>query len=75
MMDRIASFYAQPAYISGGALPVYSGSRRHRGGSILGAFKSSSIPVMQNRAKRETTEVFGLPKDIANDAFLGRNIT
>lgn len=46
-MDRTATFYSQPSYVQRGAgLPVYSGSRRQRGGSVLGAVKNFIMPVV-----------------------------
>lgn len=46
-MDRTATFYASPTYEHrGGGLPIYSGSRRQRGGSILGAIKNLFMPLL-----------------------------
>ena len=73
-MDRTAQFYAQPSYARGGALPVFSGSRRQRGGNVLGAIKSFFMPILGNLAKRGVSSALGLAKDVAVDAFTGRNI-
>ena len=78
-MDRTATFYAQPTYSQrGGGLPVYSGSRRQRGGSVLGAIKAFIMPFLsgvKNRvihhAKAEGAKVL---KGVARDAVQGRNI-
>lgn len=79
-MDRTAAFYSQPSYVQrgGGGLPVYSGSRRQRGGSVLGAIKSFIMPflgnVKQKAIQRAKQEAWGLAKGVALDAFHGRNI-
>ena len=79
MMDRTAAFYSQPTYVQRGAgLPIYSGSRRQRGGSILGALKGFIMPLLggiKNKAvQRAKSEAWGLAKDVALDAFTGKNI-
>ena len=78
-MDRTATFYSQPSYVQrGGGLPVYSGPRRQRGGSVLGTLKGFLMPFLgsiKNKAmKRAKTEAFGLVKDVAADAISGKNI-
>lgn len=78
-MDRTATFYASPSYVQrGNGIPIFSGSRRQRGGSILGAIKSFAMPflqgVKQNAINRAKTEAWGLAKNVALDAFKGRNI-
>ncbi|MEL7306371.1 MAG: hypothetical protein AAGK05_00105 [Pseudomonadota bacterium] len=78
-MDRTAAFYASPTYVqSGGGVPIFSGSRRQRGGGILGAIKNFFLPMLQgvkrqaiNRAK---SEVLGLAKNVAWDAIRGKNV-
>ena len=78
-MDRTAAFYSQPTYIQrGGGLPVYSGSRRQRGGSVLGALKSFIMPflgnIKQNTIKRAKQEAWNIAKGVALDAFQGKNL-
>ena len=79
-MDRTAAFYSQPTYVQrgGGALPIYAGSRRQRGGSLLGALKSLAMPfvntIKQNAIRHAKQQAFGLAKDMAFDAFRGRNL-
>ena len=78
-MDRTAHFYSQPTYTQrGGGLPVYSGSRRQRGGNVLGAIKSFVMPILggvkQTALRHAKRQAFGLAKDVAFDAFRGRNI-
>ena len=78
-MDRTATFYASPTYVQrGGGIPIFSGSRRQQGGGILGALKIFFMPLLQgvkqrvvNRAK---SEAWGLAKNVALDAFRGKNI-
>lgn len=78
-MDRTAAFYWKPTYVQRGAgLPVYSGSRRQRGGSVLGALKGFVMPALgaikRSALRRVKAEAFGLAKDVARDAMSGRNI-
>ena len=78
-MDRTAAFYSQPSYVQrGGGLPVYSGSRRQRGGSILGALKSFIMPIFQTvkrtALKQGKQAAVKMAKDVAVDAITGRNI-
>ena len=79
-MNRTHQFYARPSYV-GGSFPVYSGSRRHRGGSIFGATKPFFIPdagtikkvaeflpnAIKKAADRQTNEyVSGVTQDVMN---------
>ena len=78
-MDRTATFYAQPTYSQrGGGLPVYSGSRRQRGGSVLGAIKAFIMPFLSNVKNRvihhAKTEGTKFAKGVVMDAFRGRNV-
>ena len=78
-MDRTAVFYSQPTYIQRGAgLPVYSGSRRQRGGSVLGALKGFLMPFLgsvKNQAiQRAKSEAWGLAKNVVLDAISGKNV-
>lgn len=73
-MDRTANFYAQPTYARGGALPIYSGSRRQRGGNVLGAIKSFFMPILGRVAKRGVGSAVNLAKNVALDAFTGKNL-
>ena len=67
-MDRTATFYSGPSYTFRGAgLPVYAGSRRQRGGSMLGALKNELLPFAAKQA-------LGLAGDVAMDAIRGRKI-
>ena len=73
-MDRTAAYYSSPTYTFGaGMMPVFSGSRRQRGGSIFGAIKSFLMPVLsafgRKVVKRGASEAVGLAKDIASEAF------
>ena len=78
-MDRTAAFYSQPSYVQrGGGLPVYSGSRRQRGGSILGAIKSLVMPFLgnlkQNAIRHAKQEAWNMAKGVAQDAMRGKNV-
>jgi len=78
-MDRTATFYASPTYAQrGGGIPIFSGSRRQRGGGIFGALKNFFMPLLhgvkQRVANRAKSEAWGLAKNVAWDAFRGKNI-
>lgn len=75
-MDRTADFYSRPSYVQrgGAGIPVYSGSRRQRGGSILGALKSFFLPLGKSVLKKGTKQAIGLAADMAGDVFRGRNL-
>ena len=77
-MDRTANFYSSPSYV-GGSFPVFSGSRRQRGGSIFGALKNFFMPILtgfgKKLAKRGAKEAFGLAKDVARDALSNKNVS
>ena len=73
-MDRTANFYAQPTYVRGGGIPIYSGSRRQRGGNVLGAIKSFFMPLLGMVARKGASAAVNLAKNVAGDVFRGRNI-
>ena len=78
-MDRTAAFYSAPSYsYGGGAMPVFSGSRRQRGGSIFGAFRRLFIPIIKmlgkKLAKKGAQQAVGLAGDVARDAFLFKDV-
>ena len=78
-MDRTAAFYSQPSYVQrGGGFPVYSGSRRQRGGNIFGALKRLIAPILGNvkntAVRHAKRQAWNMAKDVAFDAFRGRNI-
>lgn len=74
-MDRTAQFYAQPSYVGGGAvMPVFSGSRRQRGGSILGALKSFFLPLIKGFGIKAAKEGLGLATNVIGDVIAGKNI-
>ena len=79
IMDRTAAFYSAPSYrYGGGAMPVFSGSRRQRGGSIFGAFKRLFMPIItslgKRLAKRGAQEAVGLAGDVVKDAFMFKDV-
>ena len=76
-MDATASFYSRPSH-HGGSFPVYSGSRRQRGGGILGALARIALPMAKRlgtsalrTAKREGLK---LGANVVSDLAQGRNI-
>lgn len=72
-MDRTEHFYANPTY-AGGSFPVFAGSRRRRGGGVLGILKSLALPVLKGVARKGASEAFGLAKDVVGDLAAGRNL-
>ena len=76
-MDATANFYSRPSY-SGGSFPVFSGSRRQRGGSIFGALKRIALPMVKrigsSLLNTVKTEGVKLGKDVLSDIAEGRNI-
>ena len=74
-MDRTAQFYSTPSYVGRGAgLPIFVGSRRQRGGSILGSVKSLVLPTLTSVGKTALKQAVGLAGDVASDIARGRNI-
>ena len=76
-MDQTTLFYSKPSYAVGEGV-IFSGARRQRGGSILGAFKSVVTPVLTRIGrvlkKNVTQNAFGFAKDFMGDVVNGRNI-
>ena len=73
-MDRTAHFYAQPSYARGGIMPVFSGSRRQRGGNVLGALKNVFMPMLRTVGRKGAQAALGLATDVIGDVTAGRNI-
>ena len=75
-MDTTARFYSQPSYIGGGGFPVFAGSRRQRGGGILGSLAKLVLPVVKSVRKSVLrsagNEAFGLARDVAESALSGQ---
>lgn len=75
-MDRTAALYSRPFY--GGGMPVFSGSRRQKGGSIFGALQRFFMPVVKafgrKIVKHGAQQAVGLAKDVVKDAFLTGNV-
>ena len=85
-----AEFYARPSYMNGGAFTIYSGSRRQKGGGILGSIRNALMPAgrtamkaLKSLARNKT--VRGLAKqavkrgtqvltNVAVDALQGQDI-
>ena len=75
-MDRTAAFYSAPSYYhrGSGGFPVYAGSRRQRGGSILGSIAKVALPMLKSVGKAALGQAVGFAKDVAGDLAEGRNI-
>lgn len=79
MMDLTASFYSRPSHdYHGAGFPAFSGSRRQRGGGILGSLKNFFYPTFKRIGKSIGRSLMnqgvGLAQDVANDALLGKNM-
>ena len=80
-MDYAAKFYSSPHHVGSGV--IYSGARRQRGGSALGALKSMVLPIaktvgpklMKKVGKIAKSQLFGLATDLIADKVSGRNMT
>ena len=80
-MDHTAKFYSRPSYVGSGV--VFSGARRQRGGSVLGALKSMVVPVIKTVGPKIMKKVgsiakkqmFGLATDLLADKIRGRDLT
>lgn len=80
-MDYTAKFYSRPSYVGSGV--VFSGARRQRGGSVLGALKSMVVPVIKSVGPKimkkvgsiAKRQVFGLATDLLADKIRGRDMT
>ena len=77
-MDATARFYSQPSYVGGG-FPVFSGSRRQRGGGIFGALAKMVLPVLKNVGssvlRTAGREAVGLASDVAQSALSGQGLS
>ena len=73
-MDRTAQFYSQPTYARGGGMPVFSGSRRQRGGGVLGALKGFFMPMLSRLGKRGAQAAMNVASNVVGDVISGRNV-
>ena len=75
MADPTAHFYSQPSYIGAG-FPVFSGSRRQRGGNILGSLSKLILLALKAAGRsflhRGSREAIGLAGDAGMAALSGR---
>ena len=71
-MDRASNFYANPTH--GGAFPVFIGSRRRRGGGILGILKSFAMPMLKGVVRQGATQALGMAKDVMGDLASGQSL-
>lgn len=84
------TFYTSPSYMSGGSYTIYSGARRHRGGSFLGSLSRFIAPIsrqavsglktlsrnktVRNIAKQAITRGAEAAANVTADALKGRNV-
>ena len=77
-MDRTASFYSQPSYYGSG-IPIFAGSRRQRGGSILGSISKMVLPALARVGKSIGRSALkqgaSFANDVANDLISGQNFS
>ena len=72
-LSSTATFYFGPSYaFRGSGFPVYAGSRRQRGGSILGSLARNVLPTL---GKAALGQALGLAGDVVSDVFKGRKVT
>ena len=72
-MDRTAHFYSQPSYVGAG-FPIFSGSRRQRGGGVLGSLARLVLPAVKSVGKALVPQVVGLAGDVVKSVSRGENI-
>ena len=76
-MDHTSQFYSRPSYAfrgGAGGFHVFSGSRRQRGGSFLGALKKFFFPIAKSLGRQLLSQGVGLASELANDAMSGKNL-
>ena len=77
----MSQFYSHPSYVrtGAGAFPIFSGSRRHRGGSVFGVVKRFFMPAIEKGkatiAPSAMKEGVGFAKDMVGSFFRGRNLS
>ena len=80
-MDPTAAFYSRPTYsgVGGGGFPVFSGSRRQRGGGIFGSLARMVLPVVKSVGtsilKSAGQQALGLASDAAQSALRGEGLS
>ena len=74
VMDHTADFYSRPSQeFRGGAFPVFSGSRRQRGGGFFGSIKNFFMPILKKLGKNLLSEATGLVGDVTKDTLMFRD--
>ena len=76
VMDRTADFYSRPSHdFRGGAgFHVFAGSRRQRGGSVLGSLKGLFMPIAKDLGKAAVATGVALAQDVVRDKMMGKNL-
>lgn len=72
-MDATARFYSQPTYVGGG-YPVFSGSRRQRGGGVFGSLFKVVAPTLKTVLRKAGSQALGLAGDVAKSALSGEGL-
>lgn len=76
-MDSTATFYSRPSHLGAG-FPVFSGSRRQRGGGILGSILRVVAPIAKSVGKKVlkgiAREGLSTAQGVLSDALQGQNI-
>ena len=54
-------------------MPVFAGSRRQRGGNILGALKSVFMPILRTVGRKGAQAAIGLASDVVADVTSGKS--
>ena len=71
-MDRTAQFYSMPSYGSG--MPVFAGSRRQRGGGILGSLKNFFMPLFTSLSRKRARTAMNVAQNVVGVAISGKSI-
>ena len=74
IMDYTADFYSRPSS-RGSGFPIFSASRRQRGGSVLGSLKKVFVPIAKTVGKKLLSSGIGLATAVKSDVLAGKNFT
>lgn len=73
-MDLTANFYSRPSNeFRGGSYPIFTGSRRQRGGGIFGTLAKFFAPIAKNIGKSLLANTVSFAKDVVVDTAKGNN--
>ena len=75
-MDPTATFYSRPTYVGHGGIPIFTGARRMRGGSVLGSLAKVVVPALKSLGSAAVRAVgrqaVGLAQDVASSIGRGQ---